>query len=226
MKVTSACWKVAAENPDDSAAKAGDEIESYVENPYGPFHEIPPNVISTAKKLDEVRRDYGVAINKALRDLKRGTVAEATIEAIPQKGSDYVRALEAFWGNISSWHSSFSQHEAETSKSIRDDAEGFAKMLRDFNQWAKPKVTTKGRTNLGSPLKFEVVEVSRKNLTWAYYRTTVGSATYRVSPDDVERKSGWRIDKADLPTWTAVNNVVYRTPKEAAAALAQELGVQ
>jgi hypothetical protein len=217
---------MAAENPDEAASYEGGVIESYVTTPLPYLHETPLDVINAAKKLDAVRRDYGLAVAKANREAKRGTVAEATIEDISKRGPEYARALEAFWSAVASWNALISKDWAETLKSVRDDAEGFAKMLRDLNQWTQPKVTTKGRTNLGSPLKFEVVEVSRKNLVWSYYRTTVGSNTYRVSPADVERKTGWRIDVADLPTWTAVNSVVYRTPKEAAAALAQELGVQ
>lgn len=90
----------------------------------------------------------------------------------------------------------------------------------EYNDWMKVKSIPKGKTKLGTKIQFQVLEVSRRDESFTVYVAETPKGTYRITQDG----SRWRLDRQGM-TWEVVNSIEYSKPAEAAAALAELLGV-
>lgn len=87
----------------------------------------------------------------------------------------------------------------------------------EVKDWNTPKSEKKGKSRLGTDLTFDVMEITRRGVTWQIYGIILSGfndAEYRIAPETPGEK-GWRIDKWTMG-WESVTNRVYSKPQEAA----------
>jgi hypothetical protein len=179
--------------------------------------------METAKRVGHARKNLENTLAEIWRDVTRGVpIEEPTIKRLEGNYEDAIATWKGHLNALKYWME-WAEGEIGEHEKQKDLVTTLSKVLPEYNEWLKYKSEKKGKTKLGTPIQFEIVEVSKKDLTWTVYITEAQGKTYRIAPDKPGEKNKWRIDKGPM-LWESVNSAAYKSPAEAAKALVDILG--
>lgn len=188
------------------------------------------DMLPVVQKASREASDARYALVEALRRIYENVtgpkkeIPPQTADALEKLHAEYTAKCEGLHDALSEWLMSVERGQSTLDQKGRD-----LKTLRgniaQYNEWARFKVTSKGRTGLGTKLKFDANEISVRNSTYVTYNTAANGRKYRVAPNNGDDRNEWRVDVGGGVGWEALMPDVYKSPKDAAKALAEKLGV-
>jgi hypothetical protein len=221
MSINPDLWKVSAdksEKPGELVRELLKELRTLDMKGYLPGYSKPS--LETFVDAEKARARLDTHLFQFLGVLSHSTIIP--LEKVSQLSGDLdeaIRTLKAHLFTLNTWVD-WIKGEIGENESQKAKIKAIETSVEEYNDWMKVKSIPKGTTKLGTKIQFQVLEISRRDESYLVYLAETPKGTYRIIQDG----SRWRLDRQGM-TWEAVNNTEYNKPAEAAAALAELLGV-